>query len=110
MEAETRRRLVSLIKLTLLVLAVGVVGFLALGGIRGRLGGASTTPGPRCNADHRFAQLDLSPALKADLAFDSCTGEICRTWNWSAAVVNDPAHAPFKDTPLCAALAARPAK
>jgi hypothetical protein len=37
-----------------------------------------------CSANHRFERTEVYPvAMRADIALDTCTGELCRTWNWA---------------------------
>jgi hypothetical protein len=55
------------------------------------------------NNEHRFQQVDVaSTNLRVDLAFDTCTGRVCKTWEWNAQTSDDPFHAPYRNVPLCA--------
>ncbi len=39
--------------------------------------------------------------LRADIALDSCTGQICRTWPWVIKQGVTSAWSIYKDAPLC---------
>jgi hypothetical protein len=63
-------------------------------------------PAPRCAAD-RFVKTEAYPYnLRNDIALDSCTGQICRTWDWSAKGGNN-AWVSYQNAPLCKDLAAQ---
>jgi hypothetical protein len=42
-----------------------------------------------CTAEHRFERTEVYPiGLRADIALDTCTGSLCRTWPWQAKDAN----------------------
>ncbi len=44
--------------------------------------------------------------MRADIALDSCTGQICKTWNWEVkSGVNSPWKT-YENAPLCKDVAA----
>jgi hypothetical protein len=56
-----------------------------------------------CSTDHRFERTEVYPlALRADIALDTCTGQLCRTWPWAAKTTN--AWSTYQDLPLCSDL------
>jgi hypothetical protein len=59
-----------------------------------------------CSADHRFERTEVYPiGLRADIALDSCTGQLCKTWTWTAKAPNS-AWAVYENLPVCASLPA----
>lgn len=64
-------------------------------------------PAPKCASAHRFEKVEIYPMnLRADIALDSCTGQLCRTWPWE--VKSSAGNSPWKtyeDAPLCRDLA-----
>jgi hypothetical protein len=63
-----------------------------------------TPPPTPCSVDHRFERTEVYPiSLRADIALDSCTGQICRTWSWHALQKNS-VWATYEDAPLCSEL------
>jgi hypothetical protein len=61
---------------------------------------------PHCSSDHRFEKMEVYPTnLRADIALDSCTGQVCRTWDWTPKNqnLNTPWNA-HKYDPLCSTL------
>ena len=67
----------------------------------------AATPAPAsqfCPADHRFQKVEVYPiSLRSDLALDSCTGQLCRTWDWHA-VTKNSIWSTYEDLPTCASL------
>jgi hypothetical protein len=70
---------------------------------------ASSTPAVptpiKCSSDHRFEKLEVYPIdMRADIALDTCTGQVCRTWSWSP---KRPGTAwdTYQFEPLCSELA-----
>ncbi len=62
---------------------------------------AASRAGKQCTAENRFKQTEVYPVtMRADIALDSCTGQLCRTWNWSPRVANNP-WGVYADLPLC---------
>ncbi len=44
---------------------------------------STTKAAAHCSTDHRFEKLEVNPInLRADIALDSCTGQVCRTHDW----------------------------
>jgi hypothetical protein len=38
-----------------------------------------------CKPDHRFERTEVYPvSLRADIALDSCTDQLCKTWDWTS--------------------------
>jgi hypothetical protein len=61
-----------------------------------------------CSSDHRFQKTDIYPvAMRADIALDTCTGQLCRTWPWEAKAQGSP-WAIYQSLPLCSNLSAIP--
>lgn len=62
---------------------------------------------PRCSSTHRFEKTEVYPMnLRADIAMDSCTGQICRTWSWEVKGANPKSPwQTYADAPLCRDLA-----
>lgn len=57
-----------------------------------------------CAVDHRFEKTDVYPiTLRADIALDTCTGNLCRTWNWTAKQ-SGTVWSTYEDLPLCSSL------
>jgi len=55
------------------------------------------------STDHRFERTEVYPlALRADIALDTCTGNLCRTWPCEAKTTN--AWSTYQDLPLCSEL------
>jgi hypothetical protein len=104
---KQKRRSKSFAKLVLLLFAVFAVGYLALAGAKQAFHEHfERSPTPRCNGGHRFQQADIYPAeLRGDLALDTCTGQLCKTWNWTAHSAVGAAHVPYEGIPLCRILA-----
>lgn len=68
---------------------------------------AASNPAPQqmCKADHRFEKTDVYPVgLRADIAIDSCTGQLCRTWNWQPKGDRETVWTTYQYLPLCASL------
>jgi hypothetical protein len=107
MDDETKRRSRSFAKLVLLLLLVVSAGYLAISWARHAFDdhfGESAVP--KCTGDHRFQQVDIYPVeLRGDLALDTCTGQLCKTWKWTARSFAGGAHAQYEGIPLCSLLA-----
>jgi hypothetical protein len=57
-----------------------------------------------CSADHRFANMsDLPISVRGDVALDTCSGQLCKTWEW----VSQDKHVQnsYQSLALCADLA-----
>jgi hypothetical protein len=69
----------------------------------------ATAPAPKpitrvCSVDQRFERTEVYPiTMRADIALASCTGQLCRTWNWSSKNPSN-AWAVYQDLPLCSSL------
>ena len=62
---------------------------------------AASSLGKQCAAENRFRQTDVYPmVLWADIALDSCTGQLCRTWESKPKTANTPWES-YADIPLC---------
>jgi hypothetical protein len=63
-------------------------------------------PAPKCATDHRFEKMDVYPMnLRADIALDSCTGQVCRTWDWAPKITSgESAWSTYESRPLCSDL------
>lgn len=62
---------------------------------------------PKCTADHRFEKTEVYPiGLRADIAMDSCTGKLCKTWAWVAkdAKNTNSIWATYQELPVCSEL------
>jgi hypothetical protein len=56
-----------------------------------------------CSTDHRFERTEVYPqAFRADIAPDTCTGQLCRTWPWAPKTTN--AWSAYQDLPLSSEL------
>jgi hypothetical protein len=43
----------------------------------------------QCSADHRFVNMsDLPLTVRGDVALDTCTGQLCKTWEWVSSLKN----------------------
>jgi hypothetical protein len=63
-------------------------------------------PAPKCTTDHRFERMEVYPMnLRADIALDSCTGQVCRTWDWAPKGTSETAWTTYESRPLCSDLA-----
>ena len=107
MDDETKRRSRSFAKLILLLLLVVGAGYLAISSARhvfdDHLGKSAIL---KCTGGHRFQPVEIYPVeLRGDLALDTCTGQLCKTWKWSAQSVAGAAHAQYDSVPLCRLLA-----
>jgi len=58
-----------------------------------------------CSADHRFTNVDV-PLAKGDVALDTCTGQLCKTWDWVSTVKS--MQNGYQQLPLCSTLAEQP--
>ena len=59
-------------------------------------------PTPKCTTEHRFERVDVYPMnMRADIALDSCTGQICRTWSWEVKDGVRSAWSTYQQAPLC---------
>ena len=57
-----------------------------------------------CSTDHRFERTEVYPIpMRADIALDTCTGQLCRTWDWSVKSQNS-AWVTYQSLPLCSDL------
>jgi hypothetical protein len=60
-----------------------------------------------CSADHRFVNMsDLPLTVRGDVALDTCTGQLCKTWEW----VSTDTHVQnsYQSLSLCSELAKQP--
>jgi hypothetical protein len=58
----------------------------------------------KCNQDHRFEKTETYPiSLRADIALDTCSGKLCKTWSWVSKIPNS-AYATYEDLPVCSEL------
>ena len=58
----------------------------------------------QCSADHRFSNMsDLPVTVRGDVALDTCTGELCKTWEWVSTVKQ--VQNSYQSLPLCSDLA-----
>jgi hypothetical protein len=109
MDDETKKRLKSFAKLVALVFLVGVIGYLVLTWAGRTLSEHfGKTPTAQCNNDHRFQQVDVYPVeLRGDVALDTCTGQLCKTWQWTAQSATGAARMRYEGLPLRQLLAGR---
>ena len=57
-----------------------------------------------CSVDHRFERTEVYPiGLRADIALDSCSGKLCKTWSWEAKPGTNPWQE-YNDLPICSDL------
>lgn len=70
---------------------------------------SATRPVPtrECAATHRFTSLDVNPMVRGDVAFDTCTGKLCKTWDWVS--TNKGIQGGYGSLPFCSDLAANSA-
>jgi hypothetical protein len=107
MDSETRKRLKSFAKLLCLLVLLVVGGYWVVSRV-GQVSHAhfKGSAVPQYNHEGRFRQVDVFPAeLKGDLALDSNTGQLCKTWKWSSQTPPGAAHARYEGIPLCSSLA-----
>lgn len=58
----------------------------------------------KCTEDHRFERTEIYPiGLRADIALDSCSGKLCKTWSWVSTNKNSVS-ANYEDLPVCSEL------
>jgi hypothetical protein len=58
----------------------------------------------KCTMDHRFERTEVYPiGLRADIALDSCSGRLCKTWAWVAKDTKS-VWATYQELPVCSEL------
>jgi hypothetical protein len=68
---------------------------------------ASINQRRQCSADHRFSNMsDLPLTVRGDVALDTCTGQLCKTWEWVSQVKQ--VQNSYQSLPLCSNLAKEP--
>jgi len=61
----------------------------------------------QCSADHRFSNMsDLPMTVRGDVALDTCSGHLCKTWEWISPVKQ--VQNSYQSLPLCSDLAKEP--
>ena len=107
MDDETRRRVKSFAKLLSLLLLLLAAGYWVAARSRKALHAQFGSPAAQgCNHGPRFVEVATDLAeMKGDLALDSRTGQLCKTWKWTPQTLPEAAHARYGELPLCEFLA-----
>jgi hypothetical protein len=68
---------------------------------------ASINQRRQCSADHRFVNMsDLPITVRGDVALDTCSGHLCKTWEWESSLKQ--VQNSYQALPLCSDLAKDP--